>query len=738
MPKLVVHMIANAHLDPVWMWTWPAGVDEAIATCRSACDMLDDYDELLMTRGEAWVYQQVAELDPALFARIRAHVDAGRWQVVNGWWIQPDTNLPTAASFRKQGAVGQAWFRERLGVTASVGYQVDSFGHCAMLPSFLRSAGMDSYAFMRPARDSMALPGNLFRWRAPDGESVTAFRIESSYVSRGLRALQSNIDDAIACANQRVGHSMAFFGVGDHGGGPSREMVEWIQAHRDYREGVELRFSHPAAFFEAVHASGVELPTVEGELGPVFVGCYTAVLDCKQQMRRAEHLLGQAEALVARHPELAPQGHADALDRAWRRVLFNQFHDIHAGTSIEPAYAQCRDELGEAKALASEVIVHVTRRAMLQLGPCERKRVVLHNSGDERFDGLVCVEPWLGADSGRDKAVRFTTEGGTPLPSQRLHGNAAEEKMFRFLLPAALGPGEQRAVEIHHDRDGEGGEALPAARDQLGNGRVELRCDARGAASLRCDGRELLGEGGIRLQVYHDSSSTWGHNNPDTPVTMLPGGEYGDQVLRLTDDDLGSFASETGFVALHSGPLESALQGELRFEHALVRWQFLLRADDPTLRMRLRVHWQGQSRCLKLLIPPAFRVQRRIDGSPGARLERSLVTHECPFHELVHLAGEGRSLSVLSQDVFGQDLDDGTLRLTLLRSPLYCQHPPMPIPGVHDYPASEQGEHCYEIAILGDHAIDHELIARERYRQLDPLWCSETSLGMPPQHYPEM
>ena len=143
MKKLIIHMIGNAHLDPVWLWQWPAGVDEALATCRTACDLLDEFPQLFITRGEAWVHWQIQKLDPTLFARIKKHVRQDRWQVVNGWWIQPDCNFPGAESFIKQGELGKRYFRENLGVDVKVGYNVDSFGHNAYLPSFLRQAGME-------------------------------------------------------------------------------------------------------------------------------------------------------------------------------------------------------------------------------------------------------------------------------------------------------------------------------------------------------------------------------------------------------------------------------------------------------------------------------------------------------------------------------------------------------------------------------------------------------------------
>ena len=164
-----VHMIGNAHLDPVWLWRREDGVDAALATARSACDRLDEYREFIFTCSASWMHVEVERIDPTLFERIRRFVDAGRWQIVGGMVIQPDCNLPSAESFRKQLEHGQRYFRDRLGEAATVGYNVDSFGHTAYLPRFLQAAGIDAYAFMRPGPNEKRLPSSLFRWRSPDG-----------------------------------------------------------------------------------------------------------------------------------------------------------------------------------------------------------------------------------------------------------------------------------------------------------------------------------------------------------------------------------------------------------------------------------------------------------------------------------------------------------------------------------------------------------------------------------------
>ena len=132
-----VHMIGNAHIDPVWLWPWQAGADEALATVASVADRCDEYPEFVFTRGEAWLYQRVERIRPDLFARIRQLIERGQWHITGGQFIQPDLNLPTAAGLHRQITHGQRYFRDRFGIAPTVGYNVDSFGHTASLPDIL-------------------------------------------------------------------------------------------------------------------------------------------------------------------------------------------------------------------------------------------------------------------------------------------------------------------------------------------------------------------------------------------------------------------------------------------------------------------------------------------------------------------------------------------------------------------------------------------------------------------------
>ena len=90
---ITFHLIANAHLDPVWLWDWREGLNEGLITCRTISGLMDEYPELTFIRGEAASYRHIETTGLHTFSRIRQQDEAGRWDVVGGTWIQPDTNL---------------------------------------------------------------------------------------------------------------------------------------------------------------------------------------------------------------------------------------------------------------------------------------------------------------------------------------------------------------------------------------------------------------------------------------------------------------------------------------------------------------------------------------------------------------------------------------------------------------------------------------------------------------------
>jgi alpha-mannosidase len=347
---LTIHLIPNAHLDPVWLWDWREGLNTAWQTCRTVLDLMDEFPDLTFIRGESLVYQHIEEQDPVLFRRIVKMVKAGRWEIVGGTLIQPDTNLPGTETFLRHFERGKTYFRSRFGRAPRIAWAADSFGHSAGLPDILAAAGMEGIAFTRTGPVVPTKPA--FWWEGVSTGRVLAYRLPVGWYGCERDSLPARLDQAIAeagkCDLREIG---LFFGLGNHGGGPTRrhllDIQEWAAAHPEVR----VEFSGLHRLLDAVRRSNIALPTHRGELNFCLRGCYSAVAKLKFAYRRAEALVNRAEQTVS------ATGAGVSLREAWDAVLFNSFHDILPGTSIERGLDDQIHQLGGA--------VHRAQRAEL-------------------------------------------------------------------------------------------------------------------------------------------------------------------------------------------------------------------------------------------------------------------------------------------------------------------------------------------------------------------------------------
>ena len=713
-----VHLILNSHLDPVWLWRRSQGADEVLGTARTACDLLDLYPEIVITRGEMWFYEVVESCDPVLFERIRTHVKSGRWQVVGGWYVQPDCNLTGAHIFEKHGEFGRRYFEEKFGVRVKTAFHVDSFGHAATLPDFLKKSGFENYVMMRPSEGEMHLPANTFLWESPSGNRIRTFRISRSYCTTGKDTdanMRANLDAALADANPEIGHVMCFVGVGNHGGGPAKREIDWLNDHLHYRDGVELVYSSPDRYFAEVTASGAELPVVSTELQHHAIGCYTSVSRIKREVRRTEQLLHQAEQLRRLRPAYFDAEAERELEPAWKRLLFATFHDVLPGSSIRSAYEDIFQDLGYARSIAQQQIERAIRRENATLEPCGVQRLIFDNPSETEFDGLVEFEPWLGylwAGTDRPK-VHLTEEDGTPIPVQEVTAEAALD-MARYVARLRIPGGGRKIVLIHTDG------ALPekggvrVSAEQIGNGKLIARLGGDGVVSLSDGAREFLAAP-LRAVVIDDPSDTWSHG------------------LKCYDTKISETfeAKENGrIVTGRCGPLSGEVWFSRKVSCGTLKWRVRMSDGENALELRLRLAWNGCRKLVKLLIHPGFVPVSRLDGAPGGVAARICNGEEYPMTDFVSvLSPDGRRFAVASPDVTGVDVQpDGMIRLTLLRSPCYAHHDPFQLPADNDYPVTDQGEHEYRILLLPE-AGGPEEIRRACFRLTDPLWFSESTRG---------
>ncbi len=360
MQPLTIHLIPNAHLDPVWLWDWREGLNEGLATTRTVLALMDEFPELTFIRGEAAIYRHIERHDPESFRRIQGLVAAGRWDVVGGTYVQPDTNLPATETLARHFCRSQRYFIEKFGLPARVAWAADSFGHSAGLPEILAQAGMRGFAFTRPFPPQLALKKPAFWWEGAGGARVLAYRPPAGWYGLERDEIPRRLDAVLETARQTGLRTAAgFLGLGDHGGGPTRRHLRDVRAWSAQHPEVRVVYSGLHRLFDALageaRGRGANfLPTHRGELNFCCRGCYASVAKFKFAYRRTEALLARAERTATAVSATLREPPGD-LQAAWDALLFNSFHDILPGSSIERAYDEQLAWLGAAQHQARRV-----------------------------------------------------------------------------------------------------------------------------------------------------------------------------------------------------------------------------------------------------------------------------------------------------------------------------------------------------------------------------------------------
>lgn len=689
----MLHMIGNAHLDPVWLWRWQEGCAEAIGTCWAAIDRLEEGDGFVFTKGEAHIYAWIEEMDPDLFERIRTYIAEGRWVVVNGWWIQPDCNIPSGESVIRQALYGKRYFTDRFGIDVPTGYNVDSFGHPGTFPMLLRHTGSDSYTFMRPNASELDLPGEIFRWRSPDGSEVTAFRIQGAYnTSKREMPLPEKIDlhyEKTAAAGQPF---MCFYGVGNHGGAPTQANIDEIE--RRIAAGERLKFSDPERFYEEVRDG--DWPVFDNELQFHAVGCYAVASTLKTLNRKAENLLEQAEAMATLATRTLGLPYPGArFEALWRTLLFNQFHDTLGGTSLESACIDSERELGGvihgAELELNAAIRHLARSIAPSPAP-EDATMLLFNTNGQPVRMLMEAEPWVDKDIVSKRIL--VDEEGTQVPFQYADPHGKTTGLQRITFPLDMPAYSWRMLRFTVD-DG-GVSAPPVGFGQLTEDRIfetagyRMEIGEDGAiASLRgADGHEIFAAPGHRAILVEDLSDTWGHGPKSFGVT---GREMTLSQVRLIEE----------------GPVRKVIEvtstsGASRMTTAIHLPQ------DGSLPVELRVHldWRERRTLLRLAYPlGANRMECEV---PGGWLERKMDGAEVPALRWIRATGGGRETVLVNDAKYSFAGNDGTVYVTPVRSPVFAHHDPIPLEEGARYRYMDQGEQAFSFMIFSGASVSRK------------------------------
>lgn len=352
----IVIMIGNAHLDPVWLWTRTEGLSEVISTMESAVRRAEEEERFVFTCSSACYYEFVKERSPALFEKIKALVREGRWNIVGGYWIQPDNNLISGEMYARHALYSQSFYKREFGITCKTGYCVDSFGHNGNLPQIFLKSGMKQYVFMRPQQYENDKIPNLFVWRGIDGSEVITYKLlQDAYNNfNSVEILEKDINKCLSFAKDRGHNMMCFYGVGNHGGGPTRRSIEKI--NELIERGHPIRYGGVDEFFETVECKRDSLPTFSGDLQHHAIGCYSVAGRIKMLERLAERELLKAEKFnFLAHVLTGSKFESGRIREVYKNVMFNNFHDIMCGCCIKEGLDTAESFYQESISIAAKI-----------------------------------------------------------------------------------------------------------------------------------------------------------------------------------------------------------------------------------------------------------------------------------------------------------------------------------------------------------------------------------------------
>ena len=663
-----LHLICNAHIDPIWQWTWDEGISATISTFKSAADLCDEFD-YIFCHGESLLYEAIEKHAPELFERIRAHVKSGKWVITGGWYLQPDCLMPSGETFVRHIAVGKKYFMERFGVEPTVTTNFDSFGHSIGLVQILAKNGYSGYMACRPYPTQFEYPSRFFVWRGPDGSEIT-FTESSSYNSR-LGHVTDKIDMELfgggmsmlgspSAADTRLDDvDYILWGVGNHGGGPSRKDLCDIEELNI--EGVEIVHSTPEALF----ADGIKVGgEVEVSLVTCMPGCYSSMARVKQAFRRCESLFYSTERMLAIASQSGMKVDYTAFREAEKRLLLSTFHDILPGSCVEDAEREALTIISAAEKTARDY----RSQALLYLSMCEKVAgegefpVFAFNYQPHELRATCKVEFMLADQNWSEVThyhpVVFDAEG-RKIPAQLIKENSTLNLDWRkkIVFDATLAPlGMTRfTVKV---------EGVPAS--------VRAAVDSDVAVAIK--GARLL-ESPVELEMYDDTADPWGMSQEE-----LSGMGKNPVAFRLmSGEEVDRFTAAEGASPvriIEDGEVFTAVEALYTHNNTNAAVEYKMYKSHPYTDLKLSVEFAEKNKLLRVKIPVPKRMRGGdIVGDGPYVWEKKPTVGEITFQKWVGVMKGDRAFAVINDGVYAGKFDGEFIYLTLLRGAGYCFHP---------------------------------------------------------------
>jgi alpha-mannosidase len=702
-----IRIVGNSHIDMAWLWPWTETVEVVRNTFQSVLDLMREYPDFKFTMSSARTYEWMQEKYPDLFKQIEQRVKEGRWEIIGGMWVEPDLNMPDGESLVRQILVGKRYFQKNFGVDVKIGWNPDSFGYNYQLPQIYKKSGMDYFVTQKLlwAHEFTVFPYKLFWWQAPDGSRLLTYfphdyagGIDAEPLATDLSIWMPSIYGKTVPEKPEMMH---LYGVGDHGGGPTRIMLDNAERLRA-PDAVypKLEFSFARDFFSDLEKKlpGMQVPTWDGELYFAYHrGVFTTQAETKRRIRRAEETVLNAEkvaALASLYGRPYPQ---DGMELTWKNLLFDHFHDIMPGSGIAVNYLDAKRNLEDVDRAANdvtmgslgEIAAHVNTNFNTQ--PDDVPVMIFNTLSWPRTE-VTEVEAQLPAPA---RQIAIVDSTGKPAEAQLLSIDP-ETHRARFLLLSHTPAFGYATYFLRSAASAPTAHAmLKASADTLENEFIRVKIDPQtGCMTSLFDkrsGTEALAPaetdtGGSKnstcgnlLQTFVDKPKQWDAWNIDADFEKQHWDLDKADEVKLTDN----------------GPLRGVIQIKNHFQNSTFVRDVILYAGVPRVDVKMNAEWHEKHILLKVAFPLSAHSDKAAFEIPFGSVERPTTRNtpaeqaqfEVPAQRWADISDSTHGFSLLNDCKYGYDAKGNVLRLSLLRSPEYPD------------PHADEGHHEFTYAL---------------------------------------
>ena len=675
-----LHLIANAHIDPIWQWNYYEGVGTAISTFQSAVNLSGEYD-YVFCHNEAMLFEEIEKLAPDLFEKIKELVKSGKWVIMGGWYLQPDCNMPCGESIVRQILIGKEYFKDKFGVTSKTACSFDAFGHTRGLVQIVSKCGQKNYLHIRPWASQYNMDDDFYIWKGFDGSEIKGARVD--VYGTLLGHVREKIEEYIEKEKNRpIG--IKLWGVGNHGGGPSRKDLQDIKELADSAD-FEIVHSNPDTFFEEMQTDVVW----EKSLQHCMPGCYVSMSRVKRKHIQCENLLYRTEKLcsVAALKGLI-QYPVENIRNATKSLLLSEFHDALSGCCIQEGEEQVLNHLGKAITIL-EREQNNAFYALAQMGEVAKSGeypIYVFNPHPYNMHTRVQCELCLAEQNGTEQVskLRVLDEKGNVLLSQQIKEdsnlNIDWRKKIMFEADLKALDVTRFSVYVEFVEKEEKTLTLPE-QIVFDNGEKKVVIDGKSGllVSYEVNGKQLLNGAAFEAYIYEDNADPWGMD--DTQLKALGVNPVAIPLAEHTD---GIFENASPVSIIEDGDLCLTVQSIFAIKDVKVRLQYILYKQGVDIDVKADVFFNEKDKIVKLHVPTVFG-SGEYYGQTAYGVERlDNDGREVVSQRFVYVGDTNEKLAIINNCTYGSAMKDGVIAVSLLRGAGYCVHPMLDRPLIPD------------------------------------------------------